>query len=97
MSDCAVHVIRPKASKHHICFHCHTTIVKGTVYARGKGQWEGEWQDWKMHTDCEAIAQMLSEGEAFCASVAHERGKGCPDCDPGMPFPASKIGKGAQP
>jgi len=87
MSDCPGTVIRPRARKHHKCFWCQTTIVKGTVYARGKGQWEGEWQDWKMHTDCEAKAQEVTEcGDSFC-DQKHHRGMGCPECDESLVHP----------
>ena len=41
-----------KARKQHRCSMCIEPINKGETYGRTKGQWEGDWQDWKAHDVC---------------------------------------------
>jgi hypothetical protein len=47
----------PKARKEHRCEWCYQKILIGEVHARFVGKWEGEFQDWRVHKECEAIMQ----------------------------------------
>lgn len=38
----------------HRCVACYYFIPKGEEHYHFKGMWEGEWQDWRMHRECEA-------------------------------------------
>lgn len=43
------------AARRHDCLMCGQLIEKGEKYARVKGKWEGEWQNWGAHEVCYAI------------------------------------------
>lgn len=38
--------------KDHRCEWCGETIPKGEKFAHYKGQWQGDWQNWRMHLEC---------------------------------------------
>ncbi len=41
-----------KAAKNHRCIYCDTRILKGELYIRSAGIWEGDFQDLKWHPEC---------------------------------------------
>lgn len=34
------------------CSWCGELILKGQSVSRFKGNWQGDWQNWKMHDEC---------------------------------------------
>lgn len=54
----------PVASKDHRCQWCGDPILIGERHARYVGKWEGDFQDWRMHTECMdgADDQYLADG-----------------------------------
>jgi hypothetical protein len=44
--------IKSVARKPHECQVCGLSIAVGTGYARFKGRYEGEWQNWAAHEPC---------------------------------------------
>lgn len=54
-----------KAAKVHRCQWCGQDIGKGDKHAYFAGKWDGEWQNWRMHSECyddAATNKELSEG-----------------------------------
>lgn len=50
----------PVARKSYRCEWCFAPIPKGEQHAHFAGVWEGDWQNWRMHSECHEAA---SEGE----------------------------------
>lgn len=46
----------PVAAKNHHCEWCGEPITKGTPHYYFTGVWKGEWQNWRMHTECHEAA-----------------------------------------
>lgn len=46
--------IRRVARKAYRCEACHEEIEAKTLHVNYKGQWQGEWQNWRMHEECHA-------------------------------------------
>lgn len=65
-----------KARKQHYCEWCSEPIVKGEIHYQFKGIWEGEWQNWRMHTECSDAHDRETEGGEI-HEEAHERGRTC--------------------
>jgi hypothetical protein len=42
----------PIARKDHRCEWCGVVIPAGTKHAQFAGRWDGEWQNWRMHSEC---------------------------------------------
>ncbi len=42
----------PVAAKDHRCIWCGETITKGEKHAHFAGKWEGDFQNWRMHSEC---------------------------------------------
>lgn len=42
----------PIGRKDHRCEWCGETIPKATKHAQFCGVWDGEWQNWRMHSEC---------------------------------------------
>ena len=58
---CQVTIV--KAQKQYQCRWCGEEIKKGEKHCRCTGHWEGDWQDWRMHSECyERNAEYISEG-----------------------------------
>jgi len=66
--------------------------VVGEYHFRFTGKWEGEFQDWRMHSDCEDAHQReTSEGE-ICEDP-HQRGRTCYEKDDAKRSFAKEIGE----
>lgn len=52
MSDFGT-MTNPRARKQHRCEWCYGPIPKGEVHRHYSGMWDGNWQDWRMHNECE--------------------------------------------
>ncbi len=52
----------PKGRKDYRCEWCGQSIPAGEQHAHFAGQWEGEWQDWRMHRECYESAQHADVG-----------------------------------
>jgi hypothetical protein len=66
----------PVAKKTHPCIWCNEPIVIGERHFKYVGEWEGEFQNWRMHSDClDAHQRETFDGE-ICDS-AHQRGRTC--------------------
>ncbi len=65
--------IWPVAAKDHRCEWCGETITKGEKHAHYKGKWEGEFQDWRMHRECNEDADNSDELQDGFTPYDHER------------------------
>lgn len=50
-------MLHPVARKDHVCIMCFGPIPKGEVHVHYKGMWDGEWQDWRAHDECDSAFQ----------------------------------------
>ena len=69
-----------KARKAYCCAWCTTFIEKGERHYHYVGKWEGEFQDWRMHTDCEIAFRRedkATDGDGGICQEGHARGKTC--------------------
>lgn len=69
---------RPVARKDYRCEWCGQQIPKGEKHYHYVGVWEGDWQNWRMHSECFELASAngdMREGftpfENERAEVAH--------------------------
>ncbi len=63
----------PKAAKEHRCHWCAQAILKGEKHAHFVGVWEGDFQNWRMHSEChDAADESICEG---FTPFEHERPK----------------------
>ena len=44
-----------KLRKDKRCSWCGQVMKKGEVVYHFKGRWDGDWQNWKMHNECEQV------------------------------------------
>ena len=66
----------PVAKKVHRCIYCNDDIAIGERHFKYVGEWEGEFQNWRMHDDClEAHERETFDGE-ICEGP-HQRGRTC--------------------
>ncbi len=63
----------PKAAKEHRCIWCGEAIPKGERHAHYVGKWQGEFQDWRMHSECYEDSADSWELEAGFAPYEHDR------------------------
>lgn len=49
-----------KARREHKCYECGRPILRGQMYERVSGRWDGDWGTYRFCSDCEAIAKGLS-------------------------------------
>lgn len=49
--------------KPHRCEYCYGPIPQGERHYQFKGIWEGEWQNWRMHKECNESYDMNGDGE----------------------------------
>lgn len=69
-----------RARKRHRCEWCQDIIKVGESHSHYKGMWEGDWQDWRTHTDCyEAFHRECADGE-MCEGK-HQRGRTCDETE----------------
>lgn len=65
MSDFGVSMY-PVARVQHRCEWCGEKIPRGEKHFKFAGVWEGEFQDWRMHLECEVARSSEDEfGEGF--------------------------------
>lgn len=57
--------LRPTARKTYYCEWCGQTIPAGERHHQFKGKWEGEWQNWRMHDECQAAYEAEGAGEFY--------------------------------
>lgn len=50
----------PKAAKQHRCEWCGESVHVGEVHAQFVGSFEGEFQSWRMHKECQKAWETLS-------------------------------------
>lgn len=55
MSDFGTHRT-PVAAKEHRCEWCGEGISKGERHYQFTGVWGGDWQNWRMHSECHECA-----------------------------------------
>jgi hypothetical protein len=60
MGDCGGYS-NPKARKIYVCGWCGEIILKAERHTHFKGSWQGEWQDWRMHKECNDA--LVEDGE----------------------------------
>ena len=63
-----------KIRKDSRCDWCGETMKKGETVYRWKGMWEGDWQNWKMHNECEIAMRKEDEFSEGFESYVHVRG-----------------------
>ena len=73
MTDFSGETRHPKAAKDHRCIWCGETIPKGSHHAHYVGKWEGEFQDWRMHSECHEDASEGFEIEEGFTPFDHQR------------------------
>ena len=67
----------PVASQSYKCAYCIDRIAPGTKHLHFKGVWEGDFQSWRMHLECEqAHGHNYTDG-AICEEGRHLRGFTC--------------------
>lgn len=54
----------PRARKPHRCFECGRTIPTGDTYRLIAGKWDGEFDQYRIHAECYALAERL--GDLMC-------------------------------
>lgn len=74
----------PVGRKPHRCEHCKGQIATGEKHAHFVGEWQGDFQNWRMHLDCKAAWREDTEDGEICPN-RHERGKNCRECEPYPP------------
>ena len=65
--------IWPTAAKAHRCEWCGETIPKGEKHAHFAGKWDGEFQDWRMHSECYTEGDANQEIQEGFTPYEHER------------------------
>lgn len=56
-------ITRPRAIKMHRCEWCSETIFVGEIHVKYVGDFEGDFQSWRMHAECyAATSEHISEG-----------------------------------
>lgn len=81
-----------RARKEFTCQWCHDPIRVGERHFRFTGKWQGEFQDWRMHSDCEDAHQSETYEGEICENT-HQRGRTCPDKEKAQRDFAKEIGE----
>ena len=78
----------PTARKEYRCEWCGETILKGEKHYKYAGMWEGDFQNWRMHDECEHDAQMNGDmQEGFTPYEAERPAKLVPVVEPSRTIP----------
>lgn len=73
----------PVARKPWNCAHCKMKIMVGEKHAQYVGEWEGDFQDWRVHEDCqEAMRTCMGSWDGGLCEEDHRRGLGCGELGP---------------
>lgn len=67
----------PVARKEHKCEWCGEAIIIGEKHFQFTGVWEGDWQNWRMHTECEEYSALNDREDGFYP-YENERPAGVP-------------------
>lgn len=62
-----------RPTKAHRCVWCHETIAIGERHLRYVGVWQGDFQDWRVHLECEPYLIHSDPSEGICEEK-HRRG-----------------------
>lgn len=75
MSDFGRHM-NPIAKKTYRCAHCNEQIEKGEKHYHFVGKWEGDFQNWRMHTECEVAYRVIQKDDPYaeCGRGIYARG-----------------------
>jgi hypothetical protein len=63
----------PVARKDYRCAWCGESIPKGEKHVYGTGVWEGDWQNWRMHSECNEDAEKDDDIRDGFTLFDHER------------------------
>ena len=55
----------PKGRKEYRCEWCGEKILKDEIHAHFVGKWEGEFQDWRVHRECEKDMHSIDLQDGF--------------------------------
>lgn len=69
----------PVAKKVHRCIHCQEFIIIGEKHAKFSGVWQGDFQNWRTHLDCEWPLEECQDEDGSLCTDGHDRGKSCVD------------------
>jgi hypothetical protein len=58
-------VTHPAARREHRCEWCGQKILKGEKHYKFNGVWQGDFQNWRMHTECSEAWDQENEGDGF--------------------------------
>lgn len=67
----------PKARLRHQCVHCRETIAVGENHGKYVGVWDGVFQNWRFHLDCEEALNDCQDEDGILCDEFHARGKSC--------------------
>jgi len=83
-----------QAAKPHWCAWCKKTrIEKGEVHLRYVGEFEGDFQDWRIHKECrEPVRRSCDGGDGIICDSIHEKGKYCDECRTCSPLSEARHG-----
>lgn len=65
----------PRGRKDYRCEWCGEPIPKGEKHYHYVGVWEGDWQNWRMHSECHTDANDSEELQDGFTPYEHERPK----------------------
>lgn len=72
MSDFGIHK-NPVAAKAHRCEWCGEPIFKGEQHYQYTGVWQGDWQNWRMHTECHDYSTLNNDVDDGFSPYENER------------------------
>jgi hypothetical protein len=58
--------------KDHMCIGCMGKIAKGERHYHYTGVWEGDWQNWRLHTRCEEISRTMDLSDGFVGGFLND-------------------------
>lgn len=76
---------RPKARKDHVCIWCGELIQRGDTYARESSVYDGDFQDFKWHPECNEAADRFFSSWGEDLFEAYSFGRGSVN-EPGEPI-----------
>jgi hypothetical protein len=59
-------MLRVTTRKPHRCEWCGESIPIGIICGNYRGQYDGDWQNWYMHPECESAYDKDDHGGEFC-------------------------------